>query len=176
MLNIAFAQDKTIGGIVFDKDTKNRVNRVSILNVRTQKSVFNNTKGEFYIEAKEGDVIVSSLFGYRNDTTKITNQTSFAIYLQKLSIRLAEVVVKDTALSAQARYEEIKKEFNKAYRVGNNKDILTTGQNGAGLGIDAIWSTFSKEGRNARKLMEQMEKHFFGDGAEQAAGYVPPSN
>ncbi len=28
----------------------------------------------------------------------------------------------------------------------------------------------------ARKyLMEQMEKHFFGDGADAAAGFVPPS-
>ena len=24
-------------------------------------------------------------------------------------------------------------------------------------------------------LVEQMEKHFFGDGAERAAGYVPPA-
>lgn len=30
---------------------------------------------------------------------------------------------------------------------------------------------------NARKyLAEQMEKHFFGDGADAAAGYVPPQN
>ena len=29
---------------------------------------------------------------------------------------------------------------------------------------------------HARKyLMEQMEKHFFGDGADKAAGYVPPA-
>jgi len=29
----------------------------------------------------------------------------------------------------------------------------------------------------ARKyLAEQMEKHFFGEGAEQAAGYVPPKS
>jgi len=29
----------------------------------------------------------------------------------------------------------------------------------------------------ARKyLAEQMEKHFFGEGADQAAGYVPPSS
>lgn len=160
LLNAAFAQEKSIGGIVFDKEAKNRVNRVSILNNRTQKAVFNNTKGEFYIDAKEGDVIISSLFGYRNDTTKITNQTSLAIYLKKLAIRLAEVVVKDTALSAQAKYEEIKKEFNKAYRVGNNKDILTVGPSGAGLGIDAIWSAISKEGKNARKLIEQMEKDY----------------
>ena len=30
---------------------------------------------------------------------------------------------------------------------------------------------------SARKyLAEQMEKHFFGEGAEQAAGYVPPKS
>ncbi|TAK45865.1 MAG: oxidative damage protection protein [Betaproteobacteria bacterium] len=27
-----------------------------------------------------------------------------------------------------------------------------------------------------RYLAEQMEKHFFGEGAEQAAGYVPPKS
>lgn len=160
LLNSLIAQEKPIGGIVFDTDTKFRVNRVSILNTRTQKAVFNNTKGEFYIDALEGDILISSVFGYKSDTTKIKNQKSLAIYLKRLSIRLSEVVVKDSALSAQAKYEEIKKEFNKAYRLGNNKDILTVGPAGAGLGIDAIWSTFSKEGRNARKLMEQMEKDY----------------
>lgn len=160
LFNVTFAQEKPIGGIVFDKDTKFRINRVSILNNRTQKAVFNNTKGEFYIDAKEGDVIITSVFGYKSDTTKITNQTSFAIYLKRLSIRLAEVTITDSVLSAKAKYEEIKKEFNKAYRVGNNKDILTVGEGGAGLGIDALWSTFSKEGKNARRLMEQMEKDY----------------
>lgn len=160
MLNNALAQEKTIGGIVFDKDTKFRVTRVTIFNTRSQIAVFNNTKGEFYVDAQEGDILVSSVFGYKNDTTKISNQSSLAINLKRLAIRLAEVVVKDTALSAQAKYEEIKKEFNKVYRLGNNNDILTVGPTGAGLGIDAIWSTFSKEGRNARKLMEQMEKDY----------------
>lgn len=155
-----FSQEKAIGGIVFDKDTKFRITRVSILNTRTQTAVFNNSKGEFYIDAKEGDVIISAVFGYKNDTTKISNQSSLAINLKRLSIRLAEVVIKDSVLSAQAKYEEIKKEFNKAYRVGNNKDILTVGPSGAGLGIDAIWSTFSREGKNARKLIEQMEKDY----------------
>ena len=155
-----FSQEKSIGGIVFDKNTKFRITRVSILNTRTQTAVFNNSKGEFYIDAKEGDVIISAVFGYKNDTTKISNQSSLAINLKRLSIRLAEVVIKDSVLSAQAKYEEIKKEFNKAYRVGNNKDILTVGPTGAGLGIDAIWSTFSREGKNARKLIEQMEKDY----------------
>lgn len=156
----AFSQDKNLGGIVFDKETKFRLNRVKILNTRSQISVFNNTKGEFFIDAKAGDLLISSLSGYKNDTLRVVNQTSLVIYLKRLAIRLPEVVFKDSVLSAKAKYEETKKEFNKLYRIGNNKDIINVGPGGAGLGIDAIWSAFSKEGRNARRLLEVMERDY----------------
>ena len=156
----AFSQEKNIGGIVVDKDSKFRLSRVNILNTRTQQKVFNNSKGEFFIDAKDGDMIISSLSGYKNDTIKIANQTALVFYLRRLSIRLPEVVFRDSALSAKAKYEETKKEFNKLYRLGNNKDLLNIGPNGAGLGIDAIWSAFSKEGKNARRLLEIMERDY----------------
>ena len=156
----AFSQEKSIGGIVVDKDSKFRLSRVNILNTRTQQKVFNNSKGEFFIDAKEGDMIISSLSGYKNDTIKIANQTALVFYLRRLSIRLPEVVFRDSALSAKAKYEETKKEFNKLYRLGNNKDLLNIGPSGVGLGIDAIWSAFSKEGKNARRLLEIMERDY----------------
>ncbi|MDA9554963.1 carboxypeptidase-like regulatory domain-containing protein [Pelobium sp.] len=156
----AYAQEQSLGGIVFDKETKQRLNRVSILNLRTQKAVFNNTKGEFFIDAKEGDLIISSLSGYKSDTIKVAKQGSLVIYLKRLSIRLPEVVFKDSVLSAKAKYEETKKEFNKIYRVGNNKDVLNIGPGGVGLGIDAIWNSISREGKNARRLMEIMERDY----------------
>ena len=156
----AFSQEKSIGGIVVDKDSKFRLSRVNILNTRTQQKVFNNSKGEFFIDAKDGDMIISSLSGYKNDTIKIANQTALVFYLRRLSIRLPEVVFRDSALSAKAKYAETKKEFNKLYRLGNNKDLLNIGPNGAGLGIDAIWSAFSKEGKNARRLLEIMERDY----------------
>ncbi|MFN4328358.1 MAG: oxidative damage protection protein [Limnobacter sp.] len=31
------------------------------------------------------------------------------------------------------------------------------------------------DARARKYLLEQLEKHFFGEGADQAAGYVPPS-
>ena len=31
------------------------------------------------------------------------------------------------------------------------------------------------DARASKYLAQQMEKHFFGDGADRAAGYVPPS-
>ena len=156
----AFSQDQNLGGIVFDKDTKFRLNRVKILNTRSQISVFNNTKGEFFIDVRAGDLLISTLSGYKNDTLKVQNQSSLVVYLKRLAIRLPEVIFKDSVLSAKAKYEETKKEFNKLYRLGNNKDIINVGPNGAGLGIDAIWSAFSKEGRNARRLMEVMERDY----------------
>jgi hypothetical protein len=163
----AFAQEKNIAGIVFDKETKFRLSRVKIINLQTKQTVFNSAKGEFYINAKPGDVLICNLMGYQTDSLKITNQETLIFYLKRLSIRLQEVVVKDSVLSAKAKYEEVKKDFNKLYRLGNNKDLITVGQGGAGLGIDAIWSAFSKEGRNARRLLELMERDYQNNFVDQ---------
>lgn len=153
-------QEGNLGGIVFDKDTKFRLNRVNIINIRTQQTIYNNTKAEFFIDSKAGDILISSLMGYKSDTLKIGNQSSVVIYLQRLSIPLPEVVFKDSVLLARAKYEETKKAFNQTVRLGNNKDLINIGPGGAGLSIDAIWSAFSREGKNARRLMEIMERDY----------------
>ena len=49
-----FAQQKTIDGIVFDKESKDRIAKVNVLNATTGKSVYNTFKGEFVIDAKPG--------------------------------------------------------------------------------------------------------------------------
>lgn len=155
-----FAQQEPLGGLVFDKDTKQRLNRVSITNLRTNQTVYNNSKGEFAIAVQAGDKLVSKLNNYKTDTLKITNQTALIIYLQRLAIPLPEVLFKDSVLQAKAKYEETKKAFNQAVRLGNNKDILNISNGNVGLGIDAIWSAFSKEGKNARRLIEIMERDY----------------
>ncbi len=158
---VAYSQTTTeVGGIVFDRDTRFRINRVIITNLNTQESVFNNNKGEFFIKASIGDVLTSKLQGYKSDTLKFTGQTSLIIYLKRLSIPLPEVIFKDSVLSAKAKYEETKKSFNKAVRLGNNKDLISIGPAGAGLSIESIWSSFSREGKNARKLIEIMERDY----------------
>ena len=142
-------QEENIGGIVFDYDTKFRINKVNITNKRTKQAVYNNNKGEFFIGVKKGDVLITALMGYKNDTLTYSGQNTIIIYLKRRAIPLPEVVFKDSVLSAKEKYEETKKAFNKLNRLGNNKDILNIGPNGVGLGIDAIWSAFSKEGKNA---------------------------
>jgi hypothetical protein len=149
-----------VGGIVFDRDTRFRINRVIITNLNTQESVFNNTKGEFFIKASVGDILTSKLQGYKSDTLKFKGQASLIIYLKRLSIPLPEVVFKDSVLSAKAKYEETKKAFSRAVALGNNKDLISVGPTGAVLGINALWSSFSREGKNARRLMEIMERDY----------------
>jgi hypothetical protein len=157
----AFAQqEENIGGIVFDYDTKFRLNKVIITNINTKQYVYNNNKGEFFINVKIGDILISSLVGYKNDTLKYNGVSTLVIYLKRRAIPLPEFVFKDSVLSAKDKYEETKKAFNQVNRLGNNKDILNISQGGVGLGIDAIWSAFSREGKNARKLQEIMERDY----------------
>ncbi|HEX7366614.1 MAG TPA: hypothetical protein VF273_05920 [Pelobium sp.] len=162
-----FAQQEPLAGLVFDKDTKQRLNRVTITNLRTKQTIYNNNKGEFTIAAKPGDILVSKLSNYKADTLKVTNQNAVIIYLQRLAIPLPEVLFKDSVLQAKAKYEATKKAFNQAVRLGNNKDILNISNGNVGLGIDAIWSAFSKEGKNARHLMEIMERDYQNNMVDQ---------
>lgn len=155
-----FAQEKDIEGIVFNKDTQYRLNRVTIKNLTSGITLFNNTKGEFKLKVSRDDKIVASLQGYRPDTIEYQNQSAILFYLQRLAIPLAEVVVKDSLLSAQKKYDEIKKQFNSLNRIGNNRDVTSFSNGGIGFSIDAIWSAFSKEGKNARRLQEIMERDF----------------
>jgi hypothetical protein len=102
-----FAQDKTVQGIVFDMNSKQRLTRVYIYNTRTGDGFYNTTKGEFKTIAREGDVLVAALQGYGVDTIGIHSENTILFYLKRNSILLQEVVVRDsvknTIRSAQSK-------------------------------------------------------------------------
>lgn len=154
------AQEKTIQGIIFDQGTKERVAKVLVSNLRTKANTFNNLKGEFNISARINDLLIFSKTGYFNDTIKISTLQTLPVYLKRSSIVLREVTIRDSALSAQKKLDENKKEFNKVYGALANKDLLTVGSNGAGIGIDAIYNLLSRRGRNASKLRETIDRDY----------------
>lgn len=155
-----YAQEKQIQGIVFDQSTKERIARVLVSNNRTKANTFNNLKGEFTITARLNDVLVFSKTGYFNDTVKITALQSVPVYLKRSSIVLREVTIKDTVLSAEKQLQATKREFSQIYGSISNKDLLTVGSNGAGIGIDAIYNMLSKRGRNATALRGVIERDY----------------
>jgi hypothetical protein len=157
---IAFAQDRVIEGIVFDKDTKERIARVNVLNLRTRQSIYNNLKAEFRINAHMGDQLVLSKQGYRNDTLRVKDNT-IAVYLKSTSIMLREVTIKDTLLNPVNRLAAAKKEYSKVYGSISTNDYLTVSPgSGAGIGIDAIYNALSRSGRNAAKLRKIIDRDY----------------
>lgn len=161
MATFAFAQEKTVQGLVFDKTTKERIAKVNLRNLRSGQSVYNNLKAEFTINVKIGDALVVSKFGYFTDTLTIQNYNDLAVYLKASSIVLKEVNVRDTVISAKKKLEQTQREYSKIYGSLNHRDLLSISPGaGAGISIDAIWNMISKSGRNAEHLRQIIEQDY----------------
>ncbi|MBC7417717.1 MAG: hypothetical protein H7325_06150, partial [Pedobacter sp.] len=64
MAAVCLAQEKPLQGLVIDKDTRQRLAKVYIYNMRSGDGLYNNTKGEFNTFAVLGDTLVAALTGY----------------------------------------------------------------------------------------------------------------
>jgi hypothetical protein len=156
-----FSQEKSVTGIVFDKESKARIASVNIRNPRNGLSVYNNLKGEFKINAQQGDHLVFLRQEYRPDTIKVADSSSLAIYMTRLAIQLKEVSVHDTLLSPEKRLEATKEDFTKIYGSLAYRDFLSTpSSGGAGLSIDALYNSLSRSGKNAERLRQIIESDY----------------
>jgi len=153
----AFAQQKEVSGIVFDKDNKTRIARVNVTNTGNRQSVYNNLKGEFTINAAIGDVLIFRQPDHHPDTIKVKDFTALAVYMRPVAIQLSQVTIRDTALTPQKRLETIKRSYSKIYGNYNNQGIVMTPGVGVGIGIDALYNMFSRSGRNAEHLKEVID-------------------
>jgi hypothetical protein len=156
-----FAQEKVVEGIVFDKNSKERIAKVNIQNLRTKQSVYNTLKAEFKISALADDQLIVSKPGYFTDTVKVPANTALIIYLRPIAIQLQQVNIRDTLQSPLKRYLATKSEYSKAYGSNAYRDPLSLSPgSGAGISIDAIWNSFSRSGRNAEKLQSIIERDY----------------
>jgi hypothetical protein len=156
-----FAQDKPVEGIVFDKTTKERIASISVHDINKHLTVYNNLKGEFKIKADIGDQLVFSRQEYRPDTIKVLNKEALVIYMQRIVIQLKEVTVRDSALTPEQQLEKTKEEYSKIYSPSLNPDFFSNSDyGGVGISIDAIWNSFSREGRNAAALRALIERDY----------------
>jgi len=157
----AFAQEKALEGIVFDKSSNERIARVNIVNQRTKQSIYNNLKAEFKLNALPGDVLIVSKQDYYSDTLKVPAGNILLVYLKPSATLLKQVNIRDTMKSPLQRYLATKSEYSKAYGSNAYRDVLTlTPGLGAGISIDALWNSFSREGRNAARLQEVIERDY----------------
>ncbi|WP_270088819.1 hypothetical protein [Sphingobacterium sp. SYP-B4668] len=150
-----FAQ-KQVEGIVFDSDTKQRIAKVNITNINSEEEVYNNTRGEFSIRAKKGDVLIASSKGFHSDTLTMDDRPVLLFYLRRATIYLDEVSVMGRKTPEQV-FKEERESFNKAYRLADPGSVFSVGPTGAGVSINAIYSLFSREVKNAKRLTRIIE-------------------
>jgi len=156
---LLFCQTKRVEGIVFDKNTKQRLGNVKLANLRTGNVIYNNIKGEFDLQARIGDRIVAMSKGYFPDTLAVDDKGLLLFHLLRESIYIDEVQV----LARKSPEEILKKareDYNKAYRLAGYGDVFSVGPNGAGLSINSIYSLFSKEAKRARRLTKTIENDY----------------
>jgi len=150
---------RKVAGIVLDRDTKQRVARVLVLNNTSGANVFNNGKGEFYLEMQKGDVLIAKREEYKNDTLVYGGQEVVLFHLQKTSIYIEPVTVvakkNPDQILAQRRID-----YAKAYQLADAGDYFSVGPNGAGLSINTIYNLMSKEGKNARRLTRYFQHEY----------------
>lgn len=160
-LSRAFAQEKPIEGIVFDKDTKERVARTNIVNETTGKSYYDDLKGEFKIDARVGDQLIFNKDEYYPDTIMVKNTGSLLVYLHRKAIPLREVTVRDTLHTPLQRLNATKREYSKAYQSGMyNNPLSSVPGGGAGLNLDALFYSLSRTGRNELHLQELIQQDY----------------
>ncbi len=153
------AAQETIQGLVFDKNTKQRVSRVFIYNPSNDAGGYNNTKGEFEIRAKAGDVLIAAANGYYADTLRIADESVVVFQLERSTILIDEVSV-IARRSPEERLAENQREYSTAYSRGTPGPIFSVAPTGAGVSIDALYKLISREGRNARRLQEIIEQDY----------------
>lgn len=160
LLNVSalFAQ-KAVKGLILDANTKQRVASVYIYNSTKEEGVFNNLKGEFNLSADEGDFLILAKEGYFPDTIRVHNQSTLILYLERSSIWLKEVHIM-AKKSPNQELEQKKIDFESAYKKGDPGSFFSSGSGGVGLSIDALYSLISKEGKDARRLQEIIERDY----------------
>ncbi|WP_295674954.1 hypothetical protein [uncultured Mucilaginibacter sp.] len=156
-----FAQPKPLEGIVFDKESKERIASVNIHDLTNGIAIYDNLKGEYQIIAADGDILVFSKQNYRSDTIKVQSRAQLAVSMVRLAIQLKEVTVHNTSLTPDQKLEATKNDFTKIYGSLAYGDYLSTPYGGgAGLSIDALWNSISRSGRNASKLRDVIQQDY----------------
>lgn len=153
------AAQTTLEGIVFDTRTQQRISQVYIYNTANDNGGYNNTRGEFAIEASPGDILIAAAKGYYPDTLVVSDKKVVLFHMVRSTIWLDEVSV-IARRSPEERLEQNKREYSTAYSKGNAGSIFSVAPTGAGVSIDALYKLISREGKNSRRLQEIIERDY----------------
>ena len=90
--SLLFAQDINLSGVVFDKESKQRVALVEISNKRNNYGVGSNDIGIFTIKASIGDTLLITKRGFSDQEVVVKSMGDLIIYLNRgISLKTVEI-------------------------------------------------------------------------------------
>jgi len=165
-----WAQEPILSGIVLDQNSNK-----PIIGARVSFGPFaveTDFQGRFKIHCKvfQRDTIKLEAPGYRSHEQLISPERNYsqlqlkmipnAIMLDNVSINAVQ------KRSASEKYNENKTNYRSIYLKGDKSKIVQAVPLGIGISINKLFSAFSKEGKDARRLQKHIENDYKLDLAE----------
>jgi len=158
IISVAFAQRKTITGIVKDSASNEPVANVQVSNLTTNKKTTTDNKGSFSISADVNDVLFFTKDGYRFRTFRYSLLTD-----QTLDIRMAVLPHELPGVTVQTSYSKYQRdsikradEFNKGL-VSPEYKAVSNNPNGAGATVNLDF--FTKREKSKRRAVKLFAEH-----------------
>ncbi len=166
--------EKTIvSGKVLDAANDLKLANVHVLNLSQVVGTITDTKGEFSIAANVNDTLYFSYIGFKPIKVRVTNDWlkfgDVKIKMTAVSIALEEVVVSEIPLSGYLEidakripiydnYRYSISGLNSGYEGGNKQPSAVTKVLGSIFNpADFLYNTFSKKGKELRKLRKMKQ-------------------
>lgn len=153
----SFAQDITVNGTVYDKDSITPMQFAYVVNKNSTNGMVADAQGKFNLKIRLGDTLSFSYVGYtvtkvfthklkdsvKNSTLKIN------VLLKPKAKELNTVTVTTYGFSKEQK-ESYKRKIDAYKREASTPFVMNN--TGAGLNIDALYYLWSKKGKQLQKL------------------------
>jgi hypothetical protein len=138
-----------------------------IKNLNSGRLAVSGPNGSFLVTLKKGDTVLTSYPKLKTDTLIFKNQILLLVTLKPLPNLLNEVTIKERQVTPLDKLRQNQEDYKKIYRIGDDSHIIyATGGfafAGIALSIDALYSHFSREGKNARRLQKTLIRDYHDD-------------
>lgn len=138
-------------GVVQEKDSPKRVAEATVTNLRTLKKAISSNLGQFGIEAKIGDTLLVTKFGYTSTYQQVASANDIVLRLNP-TIELETVTI-----TGKTRKEELQETMNDYRRQG----VFNEGKKPSALQylaspLTALYERFGRTPGNARRFRNYM--------------------
>ena len=152
LLSRAQQQEFTVNGIVFVKNTSDRIAQATATNTRTQVIMMTDELGNFNIKAAKGDTLLFNKKGYGQQTLVINRSEDVVIYMQGIVV-LPQVTINGGQSTKQQQNDVIDAYRSKGlYFDGKPPWWIFNPINGSPL--TGLYELFSRDAKNERHFIK----------------------